>query len=128
MYPVPLDLLIVSSGHNYGTNTPAQYEAALDAFLAAFRAVQPAAGILVSSQNPQKSPQTGITAHLARQAILRSYAARHGCGYLPTLEAFWAQANHGGALIQSDGAHPTTGAGSGSELWRDTMTAYIAAI
>ena len=30
---------------------------------AAFRAVQPTAGILVSSQNPQKSPQTGITAH-----------------------------------------------------------------
>jgi hypothetical protein len=128
MFPVPLDLLIINSGHNYAANTPAQYEDAIDAFVAAFRAVQPTAGILISSQNPEKPPAAGWATHLARQATLPSYCARRGYGYLPALEAFWAQPFNGSAMVLPDGVHPTTGAGSGSVLWAATMTTYMAAV
>jgi hypothetical protein len=129
MFPVPLDLLIINSGHNYGTNTPAQYEAAIDSFIAAFRAVQPAAGIVISSQNPQKAPASGRVSHLLRQATLKSYAARKGIGYIPGMEAFKALPDGGVTLIATDGVHPTPGASnSGSSLWRDAITNYFAAL
>lgn len=129
MFPVPLDLLIINSGHNYGTNTPAQYETAIDSFIEAFRAVQPAAGIVISSQNPQKAPASGRVSHLLRQATLKSYAARKGIGYIPGMEAFKALPDGGVTRIAADGVHPTPGASnSGSSLWRDAIASYFAAL
>ena len=125
MFPQPLDLLFVSSCHNYSTDTPAQYAAKLDAFVAAFRAVQPTAGIVIVSQNPQKPPATNPAAHKARLASLRSYATRRGFGYIPVAETWAKQPSGGVGLILPDGIHPTTGAGSGSALWADTAAAYL---
>ncbi|MDE8648077.1 SGNH/GDSL hydrolase family protein [Rhodococcus qingshengii] len=129
MFPTPLDVLFVSSCHNYGADTPAQYAAKLDEFIAAFRAVQPSAGIVICSQNPQKPPASGVTAHRSRVAHLRAYAARRGFGYVPVAEEWAKQANGGVSLILADGIHPTTGAnGSGSALWRDAAKAYLATV
>lgn len=126
MFPVSLDVLFISSCHNYGSDTPAQYATKLDSFIAAFKAVQPAAGIIICSQNPQKAPATGKAAHLARLASLSSYAARRGYGYIPVAETWAAQIGGGVSLINTDGVHPTNGAsGTGSSLWRDTTLAYL---
>jgi hypothetical protein len=126
MFPVELDVLFISSCHNYGTKTPAQYHADLDAFIAAFKEVQPNAGIVIMSQNPQKAPATGKVAHLNRLASLRSYAARRGYGYVPVIERFLSRADGGVSLIKSDGVHPTdTGTPNGSQLWRDATLNYF---
>lgn len=125
MYPLPLDMLIISSSHNYGSSvTPTQYLAAIDAFIAAFRAVQPTAPIVISSQNPRFAPATGVAAHQARIAALRSYAAQKGYGYIPIGEAFLARPDWQ-SLIEADGVHPTVGPNSGSALWASVDAGYF---
>lgn len=125
MYPQPLDLLVICSSHNYASNiTPALYEDALDSFIAAFREVQPTAAIVISSQNPRFAPATGVAAHQARLASLRSYCARNGYGYIPVGEAFLGRPDWQG-LIETDGVHPTVGTGSGSEFWAGVDADYF---
>ena len=106
LYPQPVDLLLVSYGHNYGSETPSAFIAAIDALVTAFRANHPDAGIVLCSQNPEFSPAGNIAAHLARNAALRGYAARHGYGYLPVYELYASQTDGGQSWVQSDGIHP----------------------
>ena len=126
MYPQPLDLLFISSCHNYSMDTPAQYATKLDAFITAFKAVQPNAGIIICSQNPEKPPAVNRAAHLVRLSSIPAYARRRRYGYVPVAELFVTQPNGGVGLIISDGVHPTTGAtDSGSSLWRDSAFNYL---
>lgn len=126
LFPVPLDVLLINSGHNYGAQTPAQYQTALDSFITAFRAVQPTSGIVITSQNPQKAPASNQVGHLLRQASVRSYAAKRGLGYVPGMEAFKNLPDGGVTLIATDGVHPTGGTtGTGSSLWRDAIANYF---
>lgn len=123
MYPQPLDLLFVSAGHNYGSATaPNDFIKQLDSFISDFRAIQPNAGIIITSQNPQKSPASAFTAHLNRQAVIRSYASSRGFGYIPVIEKWLKQANKGNDLIATDGVHPID---AGSNLWRDLVYDYL---
>lgn len=107
MYPDPLDILLVGAGHNYGTKSPSVFISEVDAFITAFKVAQPDTKIIITSQNPQKSPSTTITAHALRQAALRDYAAENGFEYLPAFELFASQSDGGESLIMSDGIHPT---------------------
>lgn len=129
MYPVPVDLLFISSSHNYGQATSGTaYVALVDAFVDAFRAVQPAAGIVVSSQNPQYSPVSapGIAAQADRLSVLPGYAAARGFGYLPVAEVWARSTNAGpGGLTQADGVHPSTGGVNGSRRWSQVAIDYI---
>lgn len=129
MFPEPLDLIFISSCHNYGSDTAGEYIAKLDAFVAALRLQRPEAGIIVCSQNPQIPPAAGGEAHLSRLAALRSYCHTKGIGYVPVVEAFRALADGGESLIADDGIHPTPGAtGTGSALWRDVVLDYLEAV
>jgi len=126
IYPVPIDSLIVNSGHNYGNYDEKAYANAIDAFLQAFKPLQPSASILISSQNPQKPPAAGRYAHLQRLSSLRKYASRNGYGYIPVIEAFTALPDGGASLVLSDGVHPTPGpTNTGSSLWRDVAYKYF---
>lgn len=125
MFPEALDLLFISSSHNYSTDTAVAYLAKLDTFIAAFRAVQPDAVIVISSQNLRRSPADNIAAHTSRLAALKSYAVKRGYGYLPVAEAWAASAADPATLVLADGIHPSVGAGSGSELWAATANTYM---
>ena len=114
--------LWVASSHNEGSGvTPAAYEARILEFADAFHAAHPDVPMVLSSQNSQFPPgqsAANIAAHRLRCLQLRSLAARRGWGYVPVIET-WDGAPDGGVLLVSstDGVHPTTGSGSGSELW-----------
>lgn len=123
-----VNVLIFAMGHNNGTQSPAAFTAEVAAWLTAWRSEHPGSAILISTQNPQVAPSTGIAAHRDRQAALRTWAKARGYDYIPTFEAFTAQPDGGAALVGTDGVHPTTPpvgtlTGTyGSVLWADTAT------
>lgn len=124
MYPsnMRFDRILVTGGHNHGTQEPADFLAILGAFIAAFRAAHPEARILISSQNPQFAPSSTIAAHARRQQALRGYALERGYEYLPVFEAFTAQPDGGASLVlSSDGIHPTTSTNSDITTWNGSM-------
>ncbi|GAB2907161.1 hypothetical protein GCM10027047_01820 [Rhodococcus aerolatus] len=134
--PATPDLVMISSVHNYGAQTPTQYLAKLDAFLALVAATWPTAGVVVGSQNPEKAPGSNINAHLLRCLAIRGWAAKRGVAYLPVIEAFRARTDLGAGLVKSDGIHPTTTADTaeaadgapattGSQLWQRVVTAWL---
>lgn len=126
MFPTIPDVVLINSGHNYSANSPSVYLAAVVEYVTALRAVYPAALVIASSQNPQKSPSTTVKAHTSRLTELRVKALREGWGYLPALEAFLSQPDRGDSLVQADGIHPTVGTGAtGAQLWADTWQAYL---
>ena len=110
LYPpsVAVDLLVLSSSHNYNAGTVADFLTDLDAFVTAYRTLHPESGIVLTSQNPEYAPipVANILAHKARNAEIRKYAARYGYGYLPIAEKWGEQASVAN-WIQSDGVHPT---------------------
>lgn len=125
-----VDVLIFSMGHNQSTQKPAPFVDLVQSWLDAWQAEHPAAAVLVSSQNPQVAPASGIVAHRDRQAALRKWAKANGHDYVPAFEAFTAKPDGGASLIGSDGVHPTTPpsgtTGSyGSVLWADTALAAL---
>ena len=127
--PTAPDLLIINAGHAYLGDSIATFSAALDTFVAAFETVYPDAGILISSQNPEKAPSVYEKPHLARQIQLSNYAETRDVGYAPVLEEWEQQAGGGESLISSDAVNPTGGSsGTGSSLWRDVLLDYFMAI
>lgn len=124
MYPsgTKFDWILVTGGHNHGTQEPADFLAVVDSFVTAFKAAHPETKILISSQNPQFAPASTITAHARRQQALRGYALEHGYEYLPVFEAFTAQSGGGASLVLStDGIHPTTSTATDITTWNGSM-------
>lgn len=124
MYPAGtlFDWILVTGGHNNGTQEPATFITEVDAFIVAFKAAHPETLIVISSQNPQFSPATTITAHARRQAALRDYAMAQGYEYLPVFEAFTNQPDSGASLVQSgDGVHPTVTSSTNITTWCGNM-------
>lgn len=125
MFPssMEFDGLLVAGGHNYGTDSPDTFLTAFDGFVQSFLTNHPNAITAVSSQNPQFSPSTTITAHAKRQAAVRSYAKKKMYDYIPAFEAFNGQSDGGASLVLPDGIHPTTPPigttpdGYGAVLW-----------
>lgn len=130
LFPERLDVLFLSAGHNYQQQTPAELHAAIDSFVADFRALWPGTPIILTGQNPEFAPATARLAHNTRQQSLPAYAKTRGFGYIPVTTAFLAQPNKGRALVLDDGIHPTVGAveDTGSALWRDTVHAYLSSL
>ena len=116
-----IDALIVASGINNATTTPSGYSTLMTENVALIRAQQPAAGIVLASQNPLYPPATvaEIVRHGDRTAVLRGLAAANGWGYLPVFEAFTLA----GGTLTSDGTHPNN---EGSALWADVAWGAMA--
>ena len=123
--PVAPDLAVLSTGHNYAGATPSQFEAFLDSFLSDYTNRFPAAGILITSQNPQKAPAANKAPHFTRQVYLRSYCARRQIGFVPVFEKWNATSGGGVTMIDTDGVHPTKGASSGSEFWATQVKNFL---
>lgn len=116
-----IDALIVASGINNAATTPSAYSTLMAENVALIRAQQPAAGIVLASQNPLYPPVTvaEIVRHGDRTAVLRGLAAANGWGYLPVFEAFTLA----GGTLTSDGTHPND---VGSALWADVVWGAMA--
>lgn len=123
--PVAPDLMIVSTGHNYASNTPAQFATVLDSFLDAYYTRHPDSGVLITSQNPQKAPSANRISHFNRQVSLRSYCSKRQLGYVPLFEKWNNEPSGGVTMIQPDGVHPTQGANSGSSFWATTVYNFL---
>lgn len=135
LFPERLDLLIVSTGHNYRAQTAEPYLAEIHAFVADVRALYPGVEVVVSSQNPSFSdglwPAANVAAHADRLAALRSSALAAGYGYIPVYEAFAGKPDGGRAWVMGDGIHPLhdpSGEHDGSVLWVEQVNAYFAAL
>ena len=133
LFPERLDLLIVSTGHNYRAQDADPYLAEIGALVADVRALYPDVEVVVSSQNPSFSdgswPAANVTAHAARLAALRTAALSLGYGYIPVYEAFTAKPDGGRAWVMADGIHPLhdpSGEHDGSVLWVEQVNAYFA--
>jgi hypothetical protein len=129
MVPVRPDLLVFNLGHNsddkgevFGPAYEALISSTRDLFPATATVAQP--GVIVSSQNPRKTPATNPTWQFLRMAYVRSMCKRRGWDYLPVIEAFMAQPDPY-ALVLDDGIHPTTSANGGSTLWRDVYVDFL---
>ena len=134
LYPadVKIHVLLLSHGQNYAGVSDDAYIAALEEFLAAYRALHPESGIVVCSQNPRYAPQAQVSqaAQMQRCTRLRGWAARNGYGYLPVMEKYLAQADRGQSWVQSDGLHPKTAAhtadpNNGSFQIAELLAAYL---
>lgn len=131
MYPVerPLDVLIITTGHNYTTSTPSAFVGELTTFTDAFLTLHPETLILMCSQNPEFLPSSGVVGHKNRQYEVRIESSKQGWSYVPVFEAFDSMADGGISLVGADGIHPTSPPappsepvdGYGSSLWAKTV-------
>lgn len=136
MCPEPPDVVFINSVHNYGSDTAITYLAKLDAAINKVLVTWPNAGIVVMSQNPEKTPGTNPISHLIRNLALSSYCRTKGVGYVPVIEAFRSLGDLGVSLVRSDGVHPTdssdtanaapgTAATNGAQLWTRVVYQWL---
>lgn len=129
MYPAvtPIDVMIISHGHNYSNMLPDAFTAKVKSFIDAYGGTHPESTFLISSQNKEQSPFSFREYHKDRNAALRKWARANKLAYLPAWEEFSKQADGGVSWVLSDGVHPTTTvAGTitgnyGSILWADVL-------
>lgn len=76
------DALIVSLGHNQGTDDATTYLADMDGLIGDILAAEPGTPIIVMSQNLETSAATNYLAHNARQEAIPAWAALRGHGLL----------------------------------------------
>ncbi|GAB2762193.1 SGNH/GDSL hydrolase family protein [Nocardioides pakistanensis] len=125
LLPVEPDAVVISHSHNHLTDTPAQFEAKIDALVDGIRAMYPDTSIILSGQNPQYAPTANPAEHNARQADLRRYARASGYGHIPVFEAFTSRADPQSYVLAADGVHPTD---EGLQLWADTAHTHLSAL
>jgi hypothetical protein len=114
--------IMFSDSHNENWSVGEAWRVKYEAWLDAVQALRPVATLVISTQNPKYAPATGIEAHAVRQQLLKAIAARRRLGLIDAFGAFGTNA----ALVQSDGIHPTKGAGdSGSQVWADQALAVF---
>ena len=132
-----IDALFISSSHNYGAATPTTYLAAVEEFIAAYRAEQPTSAVVVVAQNPEASPAAYRVEHAARLAALRPWALANGYGYLDAYSAFIARTDWAELLVRADGVHPTAnnigydGVGdpdNGQYVWKEAALDWLARV
>lgn len=132
VYGDPLDVMLISHGHNYGSISGDQYLGVIADFLAFMRERRPSTLPLFVTQNPQFAPAANPVAHARRQAAVRGFARQYGYGYAPVFEHFAAQADGGQAWVSSDGVHPTAPttptvtAGKGTSEWGGVLAGAVA--
>lgn len=126
------DLIVITHGHNYGTATPEEFIAAIDAFLADLYALyDDSIPVAVMSENPRFTGDAAEAAHRSRQVALRALARTRGWLYLPGYEAYARLADGGKSYINAtDGVHPNpTGTSpSGARIQADAAKRVLLSI
>lgn len=108
--------IMFSDSHNENWSVGEAWRVKYEAWLNAVQTLRPLASLVLSTQNHRKAPAVNSGAHTERQNIIRAVAARRNHGLIDAYKAF----NGDDSLVQSDGIHPTKGAGaSGSQVWAD---------
>lgn len=131
VYGDPLDALVLSHGHNYGTMGADQFEQVLSGFAAFVVERRPSTQLIVTSQNPQFAPAASPAAHAARQAGARRWASARRLTYVPFFERAAAQPDGGVSWVATDGVHPSQSPGgvpldgTGSTEWARTVAASV---
>ena len=104
-----IDILIVSMGHNHGTQSPADFLSELESWIGLWNGLHPETKYVIwVSQNPQFPPAASVLAHRERQHAVRLAHNDLGMDYVGGYEAIASQPDGGSALILTDGIHPTT--------------------
>lgn len=128
MYPVRPDVMFINHGHNYGSidSTPAQFIAAVEAFVTALDAKYPDVPIVCISQNPEfpgtMTTPDKIASHRERQRALREHCAFRGWGYIGSYEAFSKLTDGGASKVNADGVHPLA---DGMRIQADAAKAFV---
>jgi lysophospholipase L1-like esterase len=115
--PIQPDLLLISYGHNDGTDTE-RFRWGIQSLVQTVAAGSPRTEIGLIAQNPE----TGNTYQQARAAELALLAEQLDLAFVDVLGAFEATGNPDAYL--RDGIHPTPGA---SYLWEQTVFASMGA-
>ena len=106
------DLLLVSYGHNDGSET-VRFRWGIETLVQTVHAAAPETDIALIAQNAQ----VGNTYQQAREAELRLLAAQEHLGLIDILQTFAATGNPA-AYLEPDGIHPTAG---GQQFWATTV-------
>ncbi|MFZ1250616.1 MAG: SGNH/GDSL hydrolase family protein [Candidatus Microsaccharimonas sp.] len=126
------DLIVITHGHNYGTETADTFIAAINAFLTdLFTLYDNKISVAVMSENPRFTNDASEAAHRNRQIALRAYTRQRGWLYLPGFEAYSRLTDGGKSYVNSsDGVHPNpVGTNpSGARLQADAAKRRILAI
>lgn len=102
-----IDILILSMGHNSGTQAPDAFADQVEAWVADWMGDHPETKtIMWVPQNPQFPPATNPAAHRARQMAARILAQK-GWDYIPAFETQAIRPDGGASLFKVDGIHPT---------------------
>ena len=120
-------VVMFSDSHNEQRTTGTPWATILGGWVAAVRARLPLAVPVVLTQNPRKAPAV-LPEHVTRRAQTLLWAQANGVAAVDTYQAFLDSPLGLDTLVNSDGLHPTQGAGNtGSQLWANTITAQLAA-
>lgn len=104
-----IDILMLSLGHNNGTQTGAEFVAEAEAWVDLWMSLHPETqSIIWVSQNPQFPPAASPAFHRDRQLAMRLASKRQGWEYVAGYEVFSRLADGGQSLVLADGIHPTT--------------------
>jgi hypothetical protein len=122
----PADVLLVSCSHNYTSGLGPAYAAVLDTFVKSVVTAQPSIDVIIAGTNPVKDPISWDLQSASRDSAMRELSQRRSWGFVPVRQGFLNTPNWQ-SLIAADGLHPTMGAGSGGQKWRDTFWTWLCA-
>lgn len=122
---VGMSAWVLSNSHNE-TGLGSSYMWGLfDAYVNYARSANPAAGILVTAQNPKNAPSSAvaINGQATRCRMLGGFAAQRGYTLIPVYNAFLSSPLGLASLVAPDGIHPSDE--TGSPLWAQTVASMF---
>lgn len=125
------DVLMVSFGHNEGTNPNAglvgnAFRNRLVMFTAQAQQRMARAKVVLFTQNPQVSPANNPTKQEQRREVIQAVAGTQGYDVCDVLQEFLNLGDDLPNWLESDGVHPkTSGAKNGSQLWANKVLADL---
>ena len=121
LIPISPDLVFINFSHN--EDLTVDYASRVQGLADDIITDHPLAGIVLSTQNPQKSPRSldQISAHEQRNFQIRLVASANEFGLI---DAFKIISDDMATLVSSDGVHPST---EGYSAWATALIGYLSA-
>lgn len=114
-------LSFINFSHNADTNV--DYQDDIEALTTKLTTKYPNIGVVVCTQNPQKSPRTAsnISNHAIRNRQIANVASKGNFGLIDAYRAYIETGNYTD-YIDSDGVHPNV---AGYALWAETVESFL---